>query len=178
MTASDVGPDLGSRAVADSSVTLTQLMEPTDANILGNVHGGVLMRLADTAAALAAFRHAGSLCVTVSVDEMVFLEPVHVGDLVTLHASVNDVGTTSLECGVRIEAERLGDGLKVHACSAYFVYVALDEEGKPRPVPKAVAETPEERRRQREARLRRETRMRHREALRAQRAFDAGSRPT
>ena len=99
------------RPVAASRVTLTQLMEVTDANVMGNVHGGVLMRLADTAAGLAAFRHAQGPCVTVSVDEMAFLHPVHVGDLVTVQASVNDVGTTSLECGVRIETEDV-------ACSA------------------------------------------------------------
>src|SRR3712207_3812863 len=88
--------DPGTRPAAGSRVELTQLMEVTDANVLGNVHGGVLMRLADTAAALAAIRHSGGPCVTVSVDEMVFREPVHVGDLVTFRASVNDVGTTSL----------------------------------------------------------------------------------
>lgn len=140
-------------------------MEPTDANIMGNVHGGVLMRLADTAAGLAAFRHAGSLCVTVAVDEMVFREPVHVGDLVTLDAMVNDVGTTSLECGVRIQAESLRTGTTVHASSAYVVYVALDEHGRPSPVPPLLTETADERRRQHEAGLRRESRMRHREAL-------------
>jgi acyl-CoA hydrolase len=153
------------RRAADSRVTLTQLMEPTDANIMGNVHGGVLMRLADTAAGLAAFRHAGTLCVTVAVDEMVFREPVHVGDLVTLDAMVNDVGTTSLECGVRIQAESLRTGSTVHASTAYVVYVALDEQGRPRSVPPLLAETADERRRQHEAELRRESRMRHREAL-------------
>src|SRR5919204_6109947 len=93
------------RRVADSAVTLSQLMEVTDANVLGNVHGGVIMRLADTAAAIAAMRHAAGVCVTVSVDELSFLEPVHVGDIVTVRAKVNDVGTTSLECGVRVDAE-------------------------------------------------------------------------
>ena len=102
-------------------------MEITDANVAGNVHGGVVMRLADTAAALAAIRHAEGLCVTVSVDEVSFLAPVHVGDVVTLRASVNDVGTTSLECGVRVEAENPISGRSVHAATAYFVFVALDE---------------------------------------------------
>jgi acyl-CoA hydrolase len=157
------------RRAADSRVELTQLMEVTDANVFGNVHGGVLMRLADTAAGLAAARHSGGPCVTVSVDEMVFREPVHVGDLVTFRASVNDVGTTSLECGVRIDAERLRTGEIVHASTAYFVYVAIDDEGRPRPVPRIVASTPDEERRQREAKLRRETRMRHKEQLERQR---------
>jgi acyl-CoA hydrolase len=157
------------RPAADSRVELTQLMEVTDANVLGNVHGGVLMRLADTAAALAAIRHSGGPCVTVSVDEMVFREPVHVGDLVTFRASVNDVGTTSLECGVRIDAERLGTRQTVHASTAYFVYVAIDDDGRPRPVPPIEVSSREEIRRQREAKLRRESRMRHRERLEQQR---------
>lgn len=165
--------DLAPRPAAGSHVELTQLMEVTDANVLGNVHGGVLMRLADTAAALAAIRHSGGPCVTVSVDEMVFREPVHVGDLVTFRASVNDVGTTSLECGVRIDAERLRTGEVVHASTAYFVYVAIDDEGRPREVPPIEVATPEERRRQREAKLRRESRLRHKEQLERQRATDA-----
>jgi uncharacterized protein (TIGR00369 family) len=157
------------RAASASHVTLTQLMEITDANVAGNVHGGVVMRLADTAAALSAIRHAGGLCVTVSVDELSFLEPVHVGDVLTLRASVNDVGTTSLECGVRVEAEDPITGRVVHAATAYFVFVALDEHGRPRPVPPLRCDTEEERRRQREAHLRRENRMAHREAVKAQR---------
>lgn len=168
--------DPAPRPAGDSHVELTQLMEVTDANVLGNVHGGVLMRLADTAAALAAIRHSSGPCVTVSVDEMVFREPVHVGDLVTFRASVNDVGTTSLECGVRIDAERLRTGEIVHASTAYFVYVAIDDEGRPRPVPPIEVATPEERRRQREAKLRRESRLRHKQQLERQRATDA-SRP-
>jgi uncharacterized protein (TIGR00369 family) len=145
------------------------MMEVTDANVAGNVHGGVIMRLADTCAALSAIRHAGSLCVTVSVDELSFLEPVHVGDVVTLRASVNDVGTTSLECGVRVEAEDPIGGRRVHAATAYFVFVALDAHGQPRPVPPLEVTTETERRRRRAARLRREARMRHKEALRAER---------
>ena len=163
------------RAASDSRVELTQLMEVTDANVLGNVHGGVLMRLADTAAALAAIRHSGGPCVTVSVDEMVFREPVHVGDLVTFRASVNDVGTTSLECGVRIDAERLRTGQTVHASTAYFVYVAIDDNGRPRTVPPIEVSSPEEIRRQREAKLRRESRMRHKEQLERQREAHDGS---
>jgi uncharacterized protein (TIGR00369 family) len=156
------------KPAAASHVTLTQLMEITDANVAGNVHGGVVMRLADTAAALAAIRHAEALCVTVSVDEISFLEPVHVGDVVTLHASVNDVGTTSLECGVRVEAENPITGRSVHAATAYFVFVALDDEGRPRPVPPIEVSSETERRRQRAAKLRRAARMQHKEALRAE----------
>jgi uncharacterized protein (TIGR00369 family) len=153
------------RPVSASHVTLTQLMEVVDANIAGNVHGGVVMRLADTAAALAAARHAGALCVTASVDEISFREPVHVGEVLTLHASVNDVGRTSLECGVRVEAENPITGRRVHAATAYFVFVALDADGRPRPVPPLLAETPIEQRRQRAAKLRREARVAHRAAL-------------
>jgi acyl-CoA hydrolase len=158
------------RRAADSLITISQMMEVTDANVAGNVHGGVVMRLVDTAAALAAIRHASGLCVTVSIDEMVFLEPVHIGDVLTLKASVNDVGTTSLECGVRVEAEDPVSGKKVHAASAYLVFVAIDDAGRPRAVPPLLAETSEEKRRQSEAKLRRQTRMAHKEALRAARA--------
>lgn len=165
-------PVLSPRPASASHVTLTQLMEITDANILGNVHGGVLMRLADTAAGLAAFRHAQGPCVTVAMDQMAFLEPVHVGDVVTVRASVNDVGTTSLECGVRIDAENPLTGRRVHASSAYVVFVALDEDERPRAVPPIVAETPVQRRRQREASLRRESRMRHKAEVEAHRARD------
>jgi uncharacterized protein (TIGR00369 family) len=160
------------KPASHARVTLTQLMEVTDANVAGNVHGGVVMRLADTAAALAAIRHAGTLCVTVSVDELSFLEPVHVGDLLTLRASVNAVGTTSLEVGVRVESEDPVAGLRVHAATAYLVFVALDTDGRPRAVPPLLCETDEERRRQREAMLRREARQAHKEAVRAQRAAE------
>jgi uncharacterized protein (TIGR00369 family) len=164
------------KRAADSRVTLTQMMEVTDANVGGNVHGGVIMRLVDTAAALAAIRHAGSLAVTVSLDEMTFREPVHIGDVLTLHAAVNDVGTTSMECGVRVEAENPITGSRAHAASAYLVFVAIDEQGHPRPVPPLLAESENEQRRQREAKLRRQTRMAHEEALRAARAADGSSR--
>jgi uncharacterized protein (TIGR00369 family) len=157
--------DLEPRRVASSQVTLVQLMEITDANIAGLVHGGVVMKLVDTAAGLAAFKHSRGLCVTVSMDEMSFLAPVHVGDTVTVKASVNDVGTTSLEIGVRVESEELETGTKTHTSSAYLVFVALDDEGRPRPVPPLIAETEEEQRRQHEAKIRRETRIGHREAI-------------
>lgn len=167
-------PTALSKPASESRVTLTQLMEVTDANIAGNVHGGVVMRLADTAAGLAAIRHAGRLCVTVSVDELSFREPVHVGDVLTLRASVNDVGTTSLECGVRVEAEDPLTGQAVHAASAYFVFVALDEHGQPCPVPPLRIESDEERRRQQEAKLRREVRLAHKETVRARREAERG----
>jgi uncharacterized protein (TIGR00369 family) len=161
--------DLGPRTVSGSKVTLTQMMEVTDANVTGNVHGGVVMRLVDTAAALAAIKHSGGVALTVGIDEMTFLEPVHIGEVVVLNASVNDVGRTSMECGVRVEAQDPLTGTVRHVNSAYLVFVAVDQEGKPRPVPPLVAESEVERRRQREAKLRRERRIAHREAIEATR---------
>jgi len=160
--------------VADSQVTLVQLMELTDANIAGIVHGGVVMKLVDTAAGLAAIKHCGGLAVTVSMDEMSFMAPVRVGDTITVKASVNDAYRTSLEVGVRVEAERIVSGEVVHASSAYLVFVALDESGKPRPVPRLVADTPVEQRRKREAKIRRQTRMEHRKAIERHRSDAAG----
>jgi acyl-CoA hydrolase len=159
------GWDLSPRRVAESQVTLVQLMEITDANLLGLVHGGVVMKLVDTAAGLAAMKHCGGPAVTVAMDEMSFLAPVHVGDTVTVLASVNDAGNTSLEVGVSVESEQVLTGKRTHTSSAYLVFVALDEDGKPRPVPPLVAETEVQRRRQREAKIRRETRMSHRRAI-------------
>jgi uncharacterized protein (TIGR00369 family) len=161
--------DLGPRTVSDSTVTLTQMMEVTDANVTGNVHGGVVMRLVDTAAALAAIKHSGGVALTVGIDEMTFLEPVHIGEVVVLKASVNDVGRTSMECGVRVEAQDPLTGKVRHVNSAYLVFVAVDQEEKPRPVPPLVAESEVERRRQREAKLRRERRIAHREEIEATR---------
>lgn len=167
--------DLAPKRARDSRVTLTQMMEITDANVAGSVHGGVIMRLVDTAAGLAAIRHAGGLAVTVSIDELTFLEPVHIGDLLVLRASVNDVGTTSMECGVRVDATDPISGRTTHANSAYLVFVAVDEEGHPRPVPPLVIESETEKRRQREAKLRRQARLAHKEALKAQRAAEAAA---
>lgn len=160
----------GPRSVSDSTVTLTQMMEVTDANVAGNVHGGVIMRLVDTAAALAAIKHSGGVALTVGIDEMTFLEPVHIGEVVVLRACVNDVGTTSMECGVRVDAENPITGTVRHVNSAYLVFVAVDDEGRPRPVPPLIAGTEDERRRQREAKLRRERRIVHKEAIDAARA--------
>ena len=145
-------------------------MELTDANLLGNVHGGAVMRIVDNAGGLAAIKHCGGAVVTVAMDEMTFMEPVRVGDLVTAKAMVNDVGTTSMEVGVRVEAENPLTGACVHTSSAYLVYVALDQEGTPRPVPPLDPQTPDERRRQSEAKLRRRARLARKEAIRTARA--------
>lgn len=147
------------RPVSASRVVLTQLMLPTDANPWGQVHGGTIMRLVDEAGAIAAMRHAGARVVTVTVDRMSFLYPVVVGDLVTVRASVNGVGNSSLEVGVRVEAENIVSGRSTHTSSAYLVYVALDDQGRPRPVPPLLPETDDDRRRMQEAAERRARRL-------------------
>jgi acyl-CoA hydrolase len=126
---------------------MSQVMLPEDANADANVHGGTIMKFADTAAAVAAIRHCRSRVVTARVDGMDFVAPVYVGDLVHVMASVNLAGRSSLEVGVRIEAEKIRMGEVRHVASAYFVFVALDEEGQPTTVPILIPETDEDRRR-------------------------------
>ncbi|HET7870675.1 MAG TPA: acyl-CoA thioesterase [Actinomycetota bacterium] len=162
--------DLEPKLVSGSQVTLVQLMEIGDANIAGIVHGGTIMKLVDTAAGLAAMKHCGGPAVTVSMDTMSFLAPVRIGDMVTVRASVNDVGRTSLEVGVRVESENVLSGERTHTGSAYLVFVALDEEGKPRPVPSVVAQGQTQQRRQKEAKIRRQTRLAHKQAIQEHRA--------
>jgi uncharacterized protein (TIGR00369 family) len=162
--------DLAGRAPSASAVELVQLMELTDANLLGNVHGGAVMKLVDTAGGLAAIKHAGAAVVTASLDEMTFMDPVRLGDVVTVRAMVNDVGTTSMEVGVRVEATNPLTRVMVHTSSAYLVYVALDESGVPCRVPGLDPQTPDEHRRQAEAKLRRRARLARKEAIRAARA--------
>lgn len=147
------------RSVADTRMVLAQSMMPHDANPMGNVHGGVIMKLIDNAAGVVAIRHARGSCVTASLDRLDFHHPVFVGDLVILKASINMVGRTSIEVGVRVEAENVRTGVVRHTASAYLTFVALDETGKPRPVPPLILETDEERRRNREAQDRRQVRL-------------------
>ena len=147
------------KPASESEVVLVRQMEIPDANLAGSVHGGTIMKMVDTAAGLAAAKHSGGLAVTAAMDEMAFLEPVYVGDLVTVKAMVNEAFTTSMEVGVRVEAETFRTGRKVHTSSAYLVFVALDDQGKPRPVPPLLAENDEQRQRQHEASLRREARL-------------------
>jgi acyl-CoA hydrolase len=157
--------DLTPKAPSESMVALTRIMELTDANLLGNVHGGEIMKMVDNAGGLAAMKHCGGPVVTAAMDDMQFIEPAYVGDLVTVRAMVNDTGRTSLEVGVRVEAENVITGRHVHTSSAYLVYVALDRNGKPRPVPPIVPENEEQVQRQREAKLRREHRLSRKEAI-------------
>lgn len=135
-------------------------MLPEDANPWGNVHGGSIMKLVDSAAGVVATRHCRTRVVTARIDSMNFLRPVFIGNVVTLKAAVNDTGHTSLEVGVRVEAENLTSGETWHVGSAYLVFVSLDEQGCPAAVPPILPETPDEVRRQRDARQRRERRQR------------------
>ncbi|MCX5841621.1 MAG: acyl-CoA thioesterase [Deltaproteobacteria bacterium] len=147
------------KRVRESSIIMAQQMNPQDANPAGNVHGGVIMKLIDTAAGAVAIRHARSNAVTASIDRLDFFHPVFVGDFVTLRASLNFVGRTSMEVGVRVESENLMTGERRHTSTAYLTYVALDGQGQPLPLPPMILETEEEKRRNREAKVRRETRL-------------------
>lgn len=160
------------RTPAQSRTVLSQQMDVADANLAGNVHGGVIMRLVDTAAGIAAVRHSGGRVVTASMDEMAFIEPVFLGEVLTLYAQVNDVGRTSMEIGVRVEAENARTGERRHVSSAYTVFVALDQTGEPRPVPPLAPENDEERRRMEEAKIRRQHRLARKDAILARRALE------
>lgn len=153
-----------------SEIVFSRTMEITDSNALGKVHGGVVMREVDSAAGTAAARHCGRVCVTAAIDGLSFLEAVDVGDVLITQARVNAVGRTSLEVGVRVEAEPWQGGQRRHTTSAYLVMVALDEDGKPTAVPPLVPETDEDRRRQEHARIRRELRMERLRRLNAYRS--------
>jgi acyl-CoA hydrolase len=124
-----------------------RLMMPTDANIMGNVFGGAIMRYMDEIAGIVATRHAGRMCVTASIDRMDFFEPVFVGNLLILKASVNYVGRTSMEVGVRIEAQDATTGKSTHTGSGHLTFVALDAKGRPTLIPKVLPATKEEKRR-------------------------------
>ena len=152
------------KRITDSQATISQLMHLADANPLGNIHGGTVMRLVDEVGGLCAARHVGRPVVTVAIDSMSFHSPIFVGNLVTVKASLNYVGRTSMEVGVRVEAEDVLTGECTHTNSAYLVYVAKDENGELVEVPPLLAETPEEQRRMTEGKLRQEERVRRRRA--------------
>ncbi len=151
-------------ASASHSV-LVRWMGVVDTNTAGFVHGGTVMRLCDEAAALAAVRHARRRVVTAGVDRMVFNEPVELGQLVTFKAAVNAVWRTSMEVGVRVEAELPRTGEVRHTSSAYFTMVALDEDGRPTPAPPLLTESEDEQRWEREAQTRRRNRLAERDEL-------------
>jgi uncharacterized protein (TIGR00369 family) len=147
------------KRVHESAIIMSQLMNPEDTNLAGNVHGGVIMKLIDNAAGCVAARHSRSNVVTASIDRLDFYNPVFMGDLVTVKASLNFVGKTSMELGVRVEAESLITGYIRHTASAYLTFVALDGDGRPLQLPPLIAETDEEKRRIQEAENRRIARL-------------------
>lgn len=138
---------------------MTNFMMPQDANLRGNVFGGTIMKLIDEICGITAVRHTRGNVVTASIDRMDFIAPIYIGDILRLKSSINYVGTTSMEIGVRIEAEDPRTGQIRHTGTCFLTYVALDEHGRPREVPKLKLETDEDRRRWEEAAIRRKLRM-------------------
>jgi len=153
-----MSPEAPKRTPAASRSLVSELLMPQHVNNLGHVFGGVILSMVDRAAAVAAMRHARRACVTVAIDRVDFREPIYSGELVTCSAQVNYVGRTSMEVGVRVEAENLIAGTRRHTNTCYLTFVAIDEKGKPVPVPPLELETDEDRQRFREAERRREVR--------------------
>jgi uncharacterized protein (TIGR00369 family) len=165
--------ELVPKCVSESRVSLSMLLNPEHANTLGNVHGGVIMKLVDEAGALAAMRHSQSPVVTVAIDSMTFDEPIYVGNVVTLTAELTYTGRTSMEVRVSVVAEDPLTGSRFHTNLAYLVYVAIDRQGRPRPVPPLCVETPEEKVRFQEAEERQAERKKRRQREQALRQQDA-----
>lgn len=151
------------RTVKESQHESSRIMMPGDANNLGHVFGGVVLAMMDQTAAVAAIRHARMACVTASIDRVDFREPIHLGDLVVMKASVNYVGRSSMEVGVRVEAEDLQSGNRRHTNSCYLTFVGVDHSGRPIPVPDLKPESPDEIRRYQAALERRRRRLEERE---------------
>jgi len=169
------GSDLAGKPASAARLTLSQIMSQHDTNLLGTVHGGVIMKLVDDIAGVVAARHAEGAAVTAFMDEMAFLSAVRVGDVVHVQGQVTWAGTTSMEVGVRVLADRWdGTVPPVQVATAYLVMVAVDADGKPRPVPPLILETDQERRRFREALIRREHRLARRDAILASRTGPPG----
>jgi acyl-CoA hydrolase len=160
---------MDAKPASESRSQLVRWMGVLDANTAGNVHGGTVMKLCDEAAALAAIKHCRRRVVTAAMDRMAFLYPIRIGDLVTLSATVNAAWRTSMEVGVRVEAENPRTGELRHTNTAYLTMVALDDDGAPAPVPGVIAESAEEDRRRHEAELRRANRLAEREEILAHR---------
>ena len=152
-------PPVQAKSVAYSRVTMSHMMLPQDANPAGIVHGGVVMKHIDDAAGVVALRHTRGNVVTASIDRLDFHNPAFIGNLLSLKASLNMVGTTSMEVGVRVETEDLRTGEIRHTASAYLTFVALDEHFRPRPVPPLTLESAEDQRRNRQAQSRRRVRL-------------------
>ncbi len=157
------------RHASESQAVLVRWMGVVDANNAGYVHGGTVMKLCDEAAGIAAIKHCHRRVVTAGMDRMTFLEPIHVGELLTFKATVNAVWRTSMEVGVRVEAERPETGETRHTNTAYLTMVALDENGQPCQVPPLLVQSANEERRQREAQTRRRHRLEERREIVAER---------
>jgi acyl-CoA hydrolase len=165
------------RPPSASHSVLTRWLGIADSNTAGYVHGGVIMRFCDEVAGIAAVRHSGLRVVTAAMDRMTFLQAVHVGQLLTVHASVNAAWRTSMEVGVRVEAENAVTGEVRHTSTAYLTMVAVDEKGEPVAAPPLIVESDHEKRRQREAETRRRNRLAEREEILGGRD-KGGSSPT
>lgn len=152
-------PSLNPKPISASRIMLSQLMHLEHANLLGNVHGGWIMKLVDEAGALACMRHAQRKVVTVTIDSMDFRQPIRIGDLVILKAEVSYTGRTSMEATVEVHAENPITGEQTHTNTAYLVYVALDDAGRPTPVPSLQAETEEEKQKMEQAQVRQQRRL-------------------
>ena len=148
------------KTTEESRIVMARTMQPSDANPFGNVHGGLIMYLADEAGGAVAIRHSRRRCVTVAMDSMIFKEPVYIGDLLTVRACLTFVGKTSMEVEVEIEAENLRTGQARLAGTSHLVYVALDDDGRPVTAPPLIVRTEEERERWRAAEQRRAQRQR------------------
>src|SRR5919107_1599763 len=159
--------DTSARPPSYARVSLAVMTSSKEANLLGNIHGGEIMKLADSTAGAVAQRHSGGPAVTAAMDEMAFLEPVHVGDIVRTFAQVNWTGRSSMEIGVRIETQPWNDPSEtaLHVASAYFVFVAIDSDGRAREIPGIAPESPDEVRRMREAEIRRAHRLAKRQEI-------------
>jgi len=154
----------GARTVQNSQHETSEIMMPQHSNVLGHIFGGVILSMMDKTAAVSAFRHARNACVTVSIDRVDFREPIHVGDLIIMKASVNFTGRTSMEVGVRVEAEDMISGNRRHTNSCYLTFVAIDRNGRPMEIPQVQPETPIEHRRYAAAQERRRRRLEERKA--------------
>ena len=147
MTQESADQTLPARSPDESALTMTMFMQPEHSNSLGNVHGGVILKLCDECGGIIAARHARRPCVTVTVDRVTFLQPVLLGRLVLVHGRITYVGRTSIEVELRVEAEHLLTGERTHTNSAYFVYVALDANRRPTQVPRLLLDSDDDRRR-------------------------------
>ncbi len=167
----DVAESIARPGVAPeyARTSLAVLMDSSHVNLLGNVHGGAIMKIVDSTAGAVAQRHSGGPAVTAAMDEMAFLQSVHVGDILRTYAQVNWAGRSSMEIGVRVETERWNEAGSdpVHVASAYLVFVAIDEDGRPRDIPALEPTSAAEVRRVREAEIRRDHRLARRREIEA-----------